>query len=218
MLRASLWSQALTSEQLQRVESEIIPRSCPAGGFVCRKGEAVGHWVGVIEGLVKMTNLSADGKPTTFTGIPAGGWFGEGSLLKNEPRRYDVVALRDSKIAYMPRTTFTWLLDNSISFNRFLLIQLNERLGQFIAMVEQDRLLAPDARVARSLASLFNPYLYPGVGPQLQISQEEIGYLAGLSRQRANQALKTLEKAGLLRVEYGSITVLDLAGLRNFGA
>ncbi len=218
MLRATLWSRALTPEQLQRVESEILPRRCPAGGYVCRKGEAVEHWVGVVNGLVKMTNLSADGKPTTFTGIPSGGWFGEGSLLKNEPRRYDVVALRDSEVAYMPRATFTWLLDNSIGFNRFLLIQLNERLGQFIAMVECDRLLEPDARVARSLASLFNPHLYPGHGPEVQISQEEIGYLAGLSRQRANQALKTLEKAGLLRVEYGGITVLDLEGLRCFGA
>jgi CRP/FNR family cyclic AMP-dependent transcriptional regulator len=218
MLSASLWSPALTSEQLRRVASEIITRQIPSHGFVCRKGEAVDHWIGVIDGLVKMTNLSADGKLTTFTGIPAGGWFGEGSLLKSEPRRYDVVALRDSKIAYMPRATFTWLLDNSIGFNRFLLIQLNERLGHFIAMVEQDRLLDPDARVARSLASLFNPYLYPRVDPQLQISQEEIGYLAGLSRQRANQALKTLEKAGLLRVEYGGITVLDLEGLRSFEA
>lgn len=218
MLSASLWSPALTGEQLQRVAGEIVTRQIPSCGFVCRKGEAVDHWIGVIDGLVKMTNLSADGKPTTFTGIPAGGWFGEGSLLKDEPRRYDVVALRDSKIAYMPKATFTWLLDNSIGFNRFLLIQLNERLGQFISMVECDRLLEPDARVARSLASLFNPHLYPGTGSQLQISQEEIGYLAGLSRQRANQALKILEKAGLLRVEYGGITVLDLAGLRSFEA
>jgi len=216
MLHASLWSRSLAPEQMKRVESEIKTRQIPAGGFVCRKGESVDHWIGVIDGLVKMTNLSADGKPTTFTGLPAGGWFGEGSLFKEEPRRYDVVALRNSVVAYMPKATFIRLLDTSIEFNRFLLIQLNERLGQFIAMVEHDRLLEPDARVARSLAAMFNPYLYPGIGPQLQISQEEIGYLAGLSRQRANQALKTLEKAGLLRVEYGSITVLDLEGLRSF--
>ena len=40
--------------------------------------------------------------------------------------------------------------------------QLNERLGQFIAAREIDRLNNPDVRVARSLASLFNPVLYPG--------------------------------------------------------
>ncbi|MBV6407232.1 MAG: hypothetical protein EFKGCFLK_00785 [Rhodocyclaceae bacterium] len=216
MLGASLWSRSLGPDLLRRTESEIITRQIAAGGFVCRKGEPVEHWIGMIDGLGKMTNLSADGKPTTFTGLPTGGWFGEGSLLKNEPRKYDVVALRNSQVAYMPKATFMRLLDSSIEFNRFLIVQLNERLGQFIAMLECDRLLDPDARVARSLAAMFHPHLYPGLGPQLQISQEEIGYLAGLSRQRANQALKTLEKAGLLRIEYGGITVLDLDGLRKF--
>ncbi|MBI4755868.1 MAG: Crp/Fnr family transcriptional regulator [Betaproteobacteria bacterium] len=218
MLRASAWAGGLSPEALARAEAGVVERRVPAGGFVCRKGEAVECWIGVIDGLVKMANVSIDGKPTSFTGIPGGGWFGEGSLLKDEPRRYDIVALRDSRVACMARATFQWLLDTSIPFNRFLILQLNERLGQFIAMVECDRLLGPDARVARSLAALFNPVLYPGIGPHLQISQEEIGYLAGLSRQRANQALKLLEKSALLRIEYGGITVLDLAGLRSFGA
>jgi CRP-like cAMP-binding protein len=61
----------------------------------------------------------------------------------------------------MPRATFERLLDTNIGFNRFLLMQLNERLAQFIALVERERLLEPDARVARSLAALFNPVLYP---------------------------------------------------------
>ena len=52
---------------------------------------------------------------------------------------------------------------------------------------------------------------------QQGISQEELGYLAGVSRQRANQALKVLEDAGLVRSEYGGINVLDLDGLRRFG-
>ena len=69
-------------------------------------------------------------------------------MLKDQPRPYDVVALRDSQVAYLPRTTFTWLLDNSISFNRFLVNQLNERLGQFIAAIEYERLLDTDAKVA----------------------------------------------------------------------
>jgi CRP-like cAMP-binding protein len=127
-----------------------------------------------------------------------------------------VVALRESRILYMPRATFSWLVDNSIGFNRFLVTQLNERLSFFISLVEYDRMLEPDARVARCLAALFNPHLNPGIGLELQISQEEIGNLSGASRQRANQALQVLEKAGLLKVDYGSITVRDLDGLRQF--
>jgi len=213
---AAHWARGLEPDLRERAIAETIERPAPAGTLVCRKGEAVEHWIGVVAGLVKMANVSLDGRPTSFTGIPAGGWFGEGSLLKDEPRRYDIVALRDSTIAYMPRATFMALLDGSVAFNRFLLVQLNERLGQFIAMVEHDRLLGPDARLARGLAALFNPHLYPGIGPTLPISQEELGQLVGLSRQRVNQALQRLEQARLLRIEYGGVTVLDLEGLRSF--
>lgn len=213
---AAHWAAGLAPGLRARAVAETVVRPAPAGTLVCRKGEPVEHWIGVIDGLVKMANVSLDGKPTSFTGIPSGGWFGEGSLIKDEPRRYDIVALRDSTIAYMPRSTFMALLDESVAFNRFLLIQLNERLGQFIGMVEHDRLLGPDARLARGLAALFNPHLYPGIGPTLPISQEELGQLVGLSRQRVNQALKRLEQAGLLAIGYGGVTVRDLDGLRRF--
>ncbi|MEO8753299.1 MAG: Crp/Fnr family transcriptional regulator [Casimicrobiaceae bacterium] len=216
MLRATPWAGSLSPSDVARVEAETVTRLCPAGSLVCRKGEAVEAWVGVIDGLVKMTSVSPEGKSMSFVGVGSGGWFGEGSLLKDEPRRYDIVALRASAIAYMPRSTFMWLLDTSMPFNRFLLTQLNERLGQFIGMVEHDRLLGPDARLARCLASMFNPHLYPGIGPALPVSQEEFAQLAGLSRQRANQALQRLEQAGLLRIDYGGITVIDLEGLRDF--
>lgn len=217
MLRGSVWGRTLAPAELDRVVATTAERQFAAGDYVCRKGETVQHWIGIVEGLVKMAGLSAGGKLTTFTGLPAGAWFGEGSLLKDEPRRYDAVALRDSRIALMPRATFEWLLDTSIAFNRFLLVQLNERLGQFIGQVEHDRLLDVEARVARCLAAMYNPHLYPDTGADLALSQEEVGYLSGVSRQRVNAALKALERAGLLRIEYGGIVVLDLPGLRSYG-
>ncbi|HVL56594.1 MAG TPA: Crp/Fnr family transcriptional regulator, partial [Burkholderiaceae bacterium] len=207
--RDAHWARVLTDAQLERVAADLAIRDYAGASVVCRKGERVEAWIGVLDGLLKISSVSAQGKPVTFAGIPPGGWFGEGSLLKEEPRRYDAVALRDSTIALMPRTTFLWLLDTSIPFNRFLLTQLNERLGQFIATVEFDRLLDPEGRVARCLAGLFNPHLYPGAGPRLPISQEEIGYLSGVSRQRVNQALQVLERAGLLQVEYGALEHLQ---------
>ena len=93
--------------------------------------------------------------------------------------------------------------------------QLNERLGQFIAAREIDRLTNPDVRVARSLASLFNPVLYPGVGEVLRITQQELAYLVGLSRQRVNEALTALQAQGAIRVEYGGVRVLDLGALQS---
>ncbi len=215
---ATIWARTLSGAELARVQADVFEQAVPKGGFVCRKGEPVHNWIGIIDGLVKINNFSAAGKNVTFTGVTAGGWFGEGSLLKDEQRKYDVIALRDTRVARMPRATFDWLLETSLPFTRFLLMQLNERLGQFIGQVENDRLLDVDTRVARCLAGMFNEHLYPGVDTLVLISQEEIGYLSGASRQRANQALQVLERAGLVRLDYGGIRVLDLEGLRLFHA
>ncbi|NDB43751.1 MAG: Crp/Fnr family transcriptional regulator [Betaproteobacteria bacterium] len=122
---------------------------------------------------------------------------------------------RPGVVAGLPLETFHWLIDNSLGFNRFVMNQLNERLGQFIAAREFDRLNNPDLRVARNLAALFNPVLFSGVGDLLRITQQELAYLVGLSRQRVNEALIHLQEEGLIRVEYGGLRILDLQGLRT---
>ena len=179
------WLRHLQPAEQERVIPQIVVGDAQPGDHVCRYG-----------------------RPPTY-------WFGEGTAIKQEPYRYNVQALRNSVVAGLPIDGFHWLLDHSIGFNRFVMNQLNERLGQFIAAREIDRMNDPDVRVARSLASLFNPVLYPGVGEVLRITQQELAYLVGLSRQRVNMALNTLQEAALIRIEYGGLRVLSLEGLRN---
>jgi CRP/FNR family transcriptional regulator, cyclic AMP receptor protein len=216
-LAHSRWFAALQPEQQVRIRGALILRDYEVDAFVLHKGEPVDSWVGVIEGMVKINAGNSQGKSATFTGVPAGGWLGEGSLLKSETRRYDVVALRKSRVAFLPRKAFLELLNESIPFNRYLLEQLNERLGQFIGMIESERLLGSDARVARCIAALFNPSLYPNSSQELSITQEEIGFLSGLSRQRANLALSRLQQLGLIRLKYRAVEILDLNGLHTVG-
>ncbi|MGH8807816.1 MAG: Crp/Fnr family transcriptional regulator [Noviherbaspirillum sp.] len=211
------WSRNLNEQEIERARQGIIEKSYRKGDYICLRGTRMEYWTGMVTGLAKLSTVSSAGKTVTYTGVRAGAWFGEGSVLKNEPRRYDIVALRDSRMALMNRQTFLWLFENSVGFNRFLVGQMNERLGQFMALLESDRMLDATARLARCVASMFNPILYPGTGMHLDIAQEELGLLSGLSRQVTNQCLKTLEAEGVLRVEYGGVTVVDLERLRTYG-
>ncbi|MDR6535871.1 Crp/Fnr family transcriptional regulator [Variovorax soli] len=216
-LRNIPWLHTLTPTERRRAETAVVVGDAEPGELVCRIGRPPTFWFGVVEGLLKMSNDNADGTSMTYSGLPPGGWFGEGTALKREPYRYNIQALRRSVVAGLPVDDFHWLLDHSIGFNRFVMNQLNERLGQFIAAREADRLNNPDTRVARNLAALFNPVLFPGVGELLRITQQELAYLIGLSRQRVNEALRTLQAEGAIRVEYGGLRVLDLAALRAGG-
>ena len=217
-LEAVPWLARIEPEHAGRVTAELRVIELQPGEVLCRVGRPAIWWLGVVDGLLKMSNDSAEGLPITFTGVTSGGWFGEGTLLKREVYRYNIQALRPSVVAGIPMDCFHWLLERSIAFNRFVMNQLNERLGQFIAAREIDRLTHPDERVARNLAALFHPVLYPGVGERLRITQQELGYLVGLSRQRVNSALRALQAAGVIAVEYGGVRVLDLDGLRRYRA
>ncbi len=215
-LAAIPWLNLLDEAQRERAVQQLQVAEADVGERVCRIGRPATFWFGVVDGLLKMSNDDSSGQAITFTGVPPGGWFGEGTLLKRESYRYNIQALRRSVVAGLPIEAFHDLLEDSIPFNRFMLNQLNERLGQFIAAREIDRISDPELRVARNLAALFHPQLYPGVGSLLRITQQELGYLVGLSRQRVNLALHTLAGHGLIRIEYGGLRVLDLQGLRRF--
>jgi CRP-like cAMP-binding protein len=215
-VRAAIWASELTEEEIERAARGLTERGFAKGAYVCHRGDRLDYWTGVLEGLVKVSAISRGGKPMTFAGVTTGSWFGEGSVLKGEPRQYDVVAIRDTRLAMLNRGTFDWLYENSKGFNRFLVRQLNERVGQFIATIEHDRILSPRARVARHLSWFFNPVLYPQVRTEIAISQEELGLLAGVSRAVANRSLQELEEEKLVSVEHGKIRVIDLETLKRY--
>ena len=210
------WMGNLLDSERSRVHEDLRVQVVEAGHAVCRRGDQAEHWVGVLSGLVKMTPVSLAGKTIACTGVAPGGWFGEDALLKRGLWKCDVMALRKSHVGLLPAETFFWLLDRSFAFNRTIINQLAERLDQITEQMRVDRVAGSDERVAHALAAMFHPVLYPAVGQLLRVTQEELGALCGLSRQRVNQALQRLSGLGLLRLRYGGIEVPDAQALQAF--
>jgi len=215
---AAVWARELTEEEFLRAVRGVSERRYAKGTYLCHRGDRLDHWTGLVTGLVKMSAISESGKAVTFAGIGAGGWFGEGSVLKGEPRKYDLVVMRDSHILSMNRATFMWLTENSVGFNRFLVRQLNERLGQFIATTEYERLLDPKTRVARQLSWLCNPVLSPDVRGRVEITQDELALLATVSRPLVSRSLQELSQESLIELEHGAIVIRDVDKLGGYGA
>jgi CRP-like cAMP-binding protein len=211
------WFRALAPEHQALVNATSHAEYREGGAWIARRQAPSDYWIGVHSGLLKLAIYNATGRSCTLSGVPHGGWFGEGSVIKRELRKYDVAAIQPSLVLFVPSATFHTLLSSSLPFNGFVIRQLNNRMGEFIASIQNSRLLDVDARVAQSLAQLFNADLYPDTGRTLAISQEEVGLLAGVSRQRINQALQNLEKQGILRLAYNQIDVVDLERLCAFG-
>jgi CRP-like cAMP-binding protein len=216
VLEETHWLRQLPASAKQRVYQDACEVCFSAGDAVVRKGDPARSWLGVAEGLLKVSTVHRSGKVVMFSPLLEGSWAGEGTVFKRERFHYDIVAMRPSRVIHLPSATFRWLLDTSIEFNHIIIARLNERLGTFMAMTEIDRLTDPVARVAQAIATMHNPVLHPSMGPLLTLSQTELGELIGMSRQSISSALKRLESEGLIAMEYGGVVVRSLTSLANY--
>jgi CRP-like cAMP-binding protein len=80
-----------------------------------------------------------------------------------------------------------------------------------MAGIEAGRIRSPEQRVALFISGLFWKS-----ARRLDLSQEEIGQLSGLSRQTVNRALQKLEAMGLVALQFSRVRITDEAGLCAF--
>jgi CRP-like cAMP-binding protein len=207
-LHAQPWFSSLCGDQQQAIETQVFTLSAQRGKVILPAHERTQGWYGVLHGLVKISGRATAGRRSDFLGVAAGEWFGEGAVLKNELRRYQVVALRDTELLCLPSAVFHTLCTTSIGFNQFLVSCMNLRLSQAMAMIEAGRTRSPEQRIALSLSRLFWSRTR-----QMDLTQDELASLAGMSRQTANRALNALQERGLISLAMNRIKVLDDAAL-----
>ncbi|WP_137891422.1 Crp/Fnr family transcriptional regulator [Ramlibacter sp. 2FC] len=203
-LQSQPWHASLAPEEQLRVLERLTLVEGGKGDCLLPLGAQVQGWYAVLSGLVKLQSASAEGRVQAFLGVPAGEWFGEGSALKAERRRYDVIALRDTTLLCLPLPVFEALRQSSLAFNQYLVAHLNRRLGQAMALIEAERLRSAEERVALYLSRVF----WPGAR-RLSLSQEELGHLTGLSRQTVNRVLGQMARQGLVSLKFGRVDILD---------
>jgi CRP/FNR family cyclic AMP-dependent transcriptional regulator len=208
-IAASAWADGLRPGTLARLQEAAGWRDLAGGELLCRQGEPATHWYGIAAGLLRMDMLCEDGGIVTIAAGPVGEWVGEATLILQQPRRYEVTAMRASRVACIAGAVFLEVLEDDVQFNRAVLRTLSARVQYFIEHFAQARALDPERRIAAILVSLAGPSPQGGAPQVVEISQEELAQLAGVARQRANQALRSLQAQGLIELAYASITVLN---------
>lgn len=199
------WFASLPLELQEQVRTGAYATEGAKGEVMLPAGTAVEGWHAVLSGLVMLRSpAAAKQRASAFIGIPDGEWFGEGSAMKPEPRKYDVVALRSTQMLCLPLHLFATLRETSLAFNQFLVQHMNLRLGQAMTIIEAGRMRSPEHRVALYLSRIFWRSTR-----RLNLTQEELGQLVGLSRQTVNRVLHSLEANGIVSLDFGRVAIVD---------
>jgi CRP/FNR family transcriptional regulator, cyclic AMP receptor protein len=213
-LESSEWYAALTGDLQQLVYTTATQSHCLPGDCIVSMGEPSLHWLGVIDGFLKMSIMDSEGNEAVLYCLCKDEWGGEGSLLKKEMRRYSVIAMTPSTVCTIPFHTFNKLCAESLSFNQFLVKNTNNRMSVFIGMLQAARLSSPEYRVACCLLMLargHDAHLIP-----LDISQYDIALISGLSRQRTNAALQVLKCKKLIHAQHYGHLIVDSSAVEQY--
>ena len=210
-ISAQPWFASVPTALQERLREEVFAVQGDKGAIMMPAGSAVEGWHAVLSGLVMLQSPASKGRASAFIGVPDGEWFGEGSAMKPEPRKYNVVALRPTTLLCLPLPLFATLRESSLAFNQFLVQHLNMRLGQAMTIIEAGRTQSPEHRVALYLSRLFWRSTR-----RLNLTQDELGQLVGLSRQTVNRVLRTLEALGIVSLDFGRVAIVDDDEWQNF--
>ncbi|MBV7540639.1 Crp/Fnr family transcriptional regulator [Acidovorax sp. sic0104] len=203
-IEAQPWFGSVPAALQERLRAEVFATQGVKGTVMMPAGSAVQGWHAVLSGLVMLQSPASKGRSSAFIGVPDGEWFGEGSAMKPEPRKYNVVALRPTTLLCLPLPLFDVLRDTHLAFNQFLVLHLNMRLGQAMTIIEAGRTQSTEHRVALYLSRLFWRSTR-----RLNLTQDELGQLVGLSRQTVNRVLQTLEGLGIVSLDFGKVAIVD---------
>jgi len=198
--------EAATIMQLARVVNH------PAKHTIFQVGEAGDHLLVVMQGRVKVSLISPDGKEAILSILEPGDVFGEMALLDGEPRSASVATMENCSFLVLWRRDFLPFLERNPQVALKLLAALSKRLRSTNDMVGNLSFLHLPARLARILLNLGQQYgklTAEGIAIGLKLSQEELGNLVGVSRESVNRQIRVWVESGVLDYTHGTIILKD---------
>jgi CRP/FNR family transcriptional regulator, cyclic AMP receptor protein len=158
----------------------------------------------VIEGRVRLSILSGDGRELSLTHAAAGDFFGEIAALDAAPRSADATALAATKGFNLPQSALKILLETNPRIAAAAIHFLCRRIRDTNEKLEAIALHPIEVRIARFLLTALKLQKVPPKDGKavidLAMSQGELAMLVGASRPKVNIALTLLEeRAGIVR-------------------
>lgn len=187
-------------------------RTFPKGSTLFNEGESSDRVVVVLEGRVKISYFTEDGKEVVLAVRGAGEILGDMSAIDGRPRSATGTTLEQTECIVMTIEDFKGFLASSPSAGLSYVELLVDRLRdadlkriEFSAYDSAGRL----ARRLLELAERFGERTDTGLRINLPLSQEELAGWTGSSREAVAKALQTFRTRGWIETGRRSITILN---------
>jgi CRP/FNR family cyclic AMP-dependent transcriptional regulator len=208
----------LEQGELERIAQVAIPRSFPKGSRVFHEGDESDACYVIRSGEVRVTREHSDGRAIALATLGPGELFGELAMLDGGVRSASVETLTDAELLALSATDMRGLLERNAGITAKLVVALTKRLRETNERISRQSFQTVPSRVAGVLSQLVTAEsAEPGRdGVTIRMNQVDLAQLAGTSRESVSRFLAVLERAGVVRVGRGRVTVLEPPRLRAY--
>lgn len=216
LLLTGRWFQGLPPAFQERLLEGAVLREVPVEGRLFSRGDAPNGLYAAVSGSIRIAGLSEGGKEAVLAVVEPPQWFGEIAVFDRLPRTHDAIAGVETKVLHVPSAALDSMFAENPAWWRDLGLMVTTKLRLAFTVMEDMALLPLLPRLARRLVLMAEGYgeWSDRSARVVKVSQETLAAMVSSSRQSTNQALKELEARGLVKVSYGEIELVDLAGLR----
>ena len=220
--RVSILSQ-VESVHLEPLAAKLRRRTFQRGEVIFHQDDPGDRLHFLVEGMVKISISSQDGRENDIALLTAGDCFGEMSVLDGGLRSATAVAAEraETLTLTLSRDDLLIFLDEHAQVAIQIITVLVRRLRAVDEMVGDMVFLDVPTRVAKKLLELSETYQEsrdPAGNLTVPLGQEELSRLVGSSRETVSRALTTYRKMGLLTTSHRRITITNLEGLERMAS
>ena len=201
----------LSEEQALRLEEVAQRRTFRRGEVIFHKGDAGSTLYMIVQGQVKIVLPSDSGEEALLAVLDAGDFFGELSLIDEQPRSATVVATAPTETLVLHREEFLKFLVASPGMAVDMLRILAQRLREADEFIEDAIFLDVPGRLAKKILELAETYgreTPEGTVIGLRLTQQELATMVGATRESVNKHLRAYRSRGYIEIDRQRIVVL----------
>ena len=202
--------QARRYDELKDLEKNSKTRVFKKKDIIYRQGDFASYAYKIIKGKIKTYQINEDGKEFIIDILKDGDFLGENALIQDTDRTEFAQALDETELSLIPRKDF-----------QDLVFQNKEVSAQFIKMLSQNLLakehnlmeMAYDTvrkRTADSLMKLYTTYQEKSDGKvSFEVTRADLASMVGTATESVIRILSEFKKDGLIKIEGGTIQILE---------
>ena len=210
--KVPLFSQ-LAPADLQRVVDLAREKAYPKNSVILFEDDPGDALFVVATGQVKVVLIGEDGREVILSVLGVGQFFGEMSLIDDEPRSAHVIAMEDSNLVVLRREDFEAILVQTPAIAVALLRELTRRLRQADEKVGSLVLLDVHGRVARLMLEMADEE--GGERITRRLTHHTIAQMIGSSRETVSRTMRDLVDKGHIGVSRKDIVIRDRGALEQ---